>query len=79
MNENLHVAWCPYCNQGWVDIEKDSGNGTLLLVCEECDTTWEKPTDIELDNPIHYEFTGNLKTPSINEIKEIGWDKLLIP
>lgn len=78
MIDNFNVAWCPFCNQGWVEIVKDSSNNKLLLLCGECDTTWENITDIKSGSPMNYRFTGNLQIPSINEIKQIGWDKLLI-
>ncbi len=78
-NNNFHVAWCPFCNQGWVEIVKDAGNGKMLLLCAECDTTWDNPNDLKFDKPIEdYKLIGNLEIPSINEVQEIGWDKRLI-
>ena len=77
MGNNFHVAWCPFCSQGWVEIIKDSGNNKLLLICAECYTTWDKPIDIELNKSISYEFVGKVEIPALNEIQEIEWDKLL--
>lgn len=76
MDNTLHVAWCPFCNQGFIEIVKDSANGKLLLLCAECDTTWDKPSDIKLDNPTNYKFTGKLEIPSMREVQEIGWGNL---
>ena len=78
MSTNFYIAWCPFCNQGWIEIVKDPGNGKLLLLCTECDTTWDKPGDIESDNPMDYGFIGTSEIPSINEVQEMDWYKLLI-
>ena len=79
MNYKSHIGWCPYCDQGWINIVNDKGNNKLLLLCDECDTLCEKPGDIQLDIPlINYKFMGNAEDPSLNEIQAIGWDKLLI-
>lgn len=78
MNNDFHIAWCPFCNQGWVNVIKDSGNKKLLLLCYECDTTWDNPIDAGLNEPMNYNLVGKLELPSIKEIQEIGWDKLLI-
>lgn len=78
MGNNFHIAWCPFCNQGWVNVVKDSGNNKILLSCDECDTTWLAPSDIALDNPTNYNFVGKLEMPSLEEVQQIGWDKLLV-
>jgi hypothetical protein len=77
-DNHFHISWCPFCNHGWVDIIKDSGNDKMFLLCYECDTTWNSPEDIIEDNPVEYNLVGNLKIPSLKEIQEIGWDKFLI-
>jgi hypothetical protein len=38
MEDDFHVGLCPFCDQGWVDIVKDSGNNKFVLWCGECDT-----------------------------------------
>jgi len=78
MDNDFKVAWCPFCNQGWVEIVKDSGNDDLVLICAECYTTWKEPGNITLDNSIRYEFLGMAETPSLNEIKKIGWENFLL-
>jgi hypothetical protein len=78
MNNKFHIGWCPFCNQGWIDIVKDSSQNRMLLLCDECFTTWDNPTDIQLNNPMKYELLNKLETPSLNEIQEMGWDKLII-
>lgn len=77
MDNDFKVAWCPFCNQGWVEVVKDSGNERLVLICAECYTMWNAPRSIQLDNSIQYEFVGKAEVPSLNEIKGIGWKKFL--
>ena len=79
MENNYHIAWCPFCNQGWVNVIKDLGNKKLLLLCYECDTTWADPNDIALNKPINYEMVGKIEVPLLGEIQEAGWDKFLKP
>ena len=77
-DNNFNIAWCPFCDQGWVKIVKDPSNDKLMLLCQECETTWEKPEDIYFGNPIRYEFGAYVVTPSIAEIQIKGWDNDLI-
>jgi hypothetical protein len=77
MENNFHFGWCPFCNQGWVNAIKDSGSSKILLLCYECDTTWNTPSDISLDTPMNYDLMGQLEIPSLKEIQELGWDKFL--
>jgi hypothetical protein len=78
MNNNFHIGWCPFCNQGWVNVVKNSALDKLFLLCEECDTIWDNPDDLKLDNPITREFEDKLELPSTIEVQKIGWDKLII-
>lgn len=77
-NNNHHIAWCPFCNQGWVDIIKDSLTNKLFLLCNECDTLWADPIDLKSDNPLVSKIEIKIEEPSLEEIKESGWNKFLI-
>lgn len=37
------IAWCPICDQGWVEIVKDSKTSQLYAYCTECETEWNDP------------------------------------
>ena len=43
---NYRVAWCPICNQGWVEIVKNRKSGLLYLCCDECKAEWTNPEEI---------------------------------
>lgn len=78
MDYDFVVAWCPYCNQGYAQIRKDTINGQLLVLCTECDTVWLNPADIEIDNPVKdHLFEGLALRPSEYEVDAIGWTKFL--
>jgi hypothetical protein len=78
MNNDFNVAWCPFCNQGWVQIVKDSSNGKLALLCQECDTVWANPEDLQLNEPFRYLFQGMAIKPSFDEILNVEWDRYII-
>jgi hypothetical protein len=78
MNYEFKVAWCPYCDQGWVEIVKNTLSGDLLILCAECDTIWRNPEDIPLDKPAIDYLVGRVEAPSFEAIKAIGWDKNII-
>lgn len=79
MENNLHIGWCPFCDQGWVNAVKDSVNGKLILLCYECDTIWNNPYDFEIGEPSNYNLVGEIEIPSLKEIEDIGWNNLLLP
>ncbi|RAS85724.1 hypothetical protein [Priestia endophytica] len=39
------VAWCSFCDQGWVEICKDKKTKELFVACDECGSRWEHPVD----------------------------------
>ena len=78
VNDDFNIAWCPFCNQGWVQIVKDSSNGHLALLCQECDTVWANPQDLQLNEPFRYLFQGMAIKPSLDEIHKVEWDRYII-
>ena len=79
MNYEFKVAWCPYCDQGWVEIVQDSVTNRLLLLCSECDTIWEKPEDITQYRPApNHLITNPVKKPALVDIQVVGWDQKII-
>jgi len=75
MKYEFKVAWCPYCDQGWVEIVKSVISGKLCLVCSECDTVWSKPEDVRLDHPAIDQEIGRVEVPTLEVIQAAGWDK----
>lgn len=77
MYENK-VKWCPICNQGWVEIVKDTCTATLFCCCSECETEWNNPFDIEEKTCNLENKFGMIEDPDYSEIEEIGWDKYIL-
>ena len=72
------VKWCPICNQGWVEIVKDSYSGELFCCCSECENEWDDVDTINR-NSCNYPYKhGAIEDPDIAEIIEKKWDKYLI-
>jgi hypothetical protein len=71
------VAWCPICNQGWVEIYKDKNTKDLIVCCDECESMWEHPNDIRnVDLAIGTEI--EIIHPTEDEIVKEGWDKFIL-
>ena len=72
------VAWCKYCNQGWLEILKEIATERFSIVCSECDTEYDTPEDMIYDRNPHLYGGGHCVDPDIEEIIAIGWDSYLI-
>ena len=82
------VAWCPTCDQGWVEIIKEVENNetTFYVECSECSQAWATPDDVnkpggkylfvndheKISSPPHIE------EPTAEEIDSLGWEKYII-
>ncbi|MBB6401909.1 hypothetical protein HNP92_001214 [Methanococcus maripaludis] len=71
------VAWCPFCDQGWVVIAKELNTGELYLFCEECELEWDDPKNITKNNGTRDKY-GRITLPSIEDIREKGWEDYII-
>ena len=74
---DYNVKWCPICNQGWVQIVKEIETEVLFLLCEECESEWNNPQEIEKENCTRDTY-GFITTPTYSEIMEKGWQKFII-
>ncbi|WDU78851.1 hypothetical protein [Lysinibacillus sp. G01H] len=50
MMYEFKVGWCPFCDQGWVEIVKNQMTEELLLCCNECDTNWNNYDEFKKDD-----------------------------
>ena len=78
MNE-YRIGICPFCDgQGQVIIVKEKKTKTLYVSCDECETQWNTPDDFNSGNCLPSINTfGLYEKPTIDEIKEKGWDKYI--
>jgi len=74
---NNKVKWCPVCNQGWIEIVKETETGSLYLCCTECETEWANPSDIQVENgtQAHYSSCAD---PTSEEIEAMNWDRFIM-
>jgi len=82
MSYEFKVGWCPFCNQGWAEIEKDIRHDELIIVCSECDTVWKSPQDFKNNEPLRgYQHDDSFRTskPTENEIQQKGWEPYILP
>ncbi|MEI5909632.1 hypothetical protein WAK64_21790 [Bacillus spongiae] len=74
----IKVNWCPVCNQGWVEIKMDIGEKKMILVCDECDSTWDTPEKMSLNDTNDYRPIEKTRNPTPKEIRDLGWEKYII-
>ena len=75
------VAWCPYCDQGWVSIVKQRANSVLYLCCEECYTLWSEPTNVSNQSGIGISPKSAIEdyeSPTEEDIHKMNWESFII-
>ena len=64
---------CPVCEQGRLFVRKAVGASRLFLLCEECESAWSLPGEVDR-NTGNFAFEGNnLVFADGDAIKESGW------
>lgn len=65
---------CPVCNQGRLFVMKIEGAGNLFLLCEECESAWARPE--EIDPRTHFDSSGmNIDRAAREDIETSGWHR----
>jgi len=78
-----NIGECPVCGQGELVIVKEALDGhsnsiNFLILCEECDAEWKSP-DITDENRLpRQRKRGKIINATLNEIKDINWEKHVI-
>lgn len=75
--QHIKINWCPICDQGWIQILKEKQSGTLFLCCDECETEWLSPSEIQRENGSQGRF-GESASASQQEAETMGWDKFAV-
>lgn len=78
VNYKNKVAWCPICNQGWVEIVKDVETNELLLMCDECENEWDQPSEVKSFNARTEINDSRVTSPTDEEIQRVNWEKYII-
>lgn len=73
------VAWCPICDQGWVEIYKDKNTKNLFVCCDECESRWEHPNDIgDVIATSIFDTEIEIEEPTDDDIRSIGWNRYIL-
>jgi hypothetical protein len=65
---------CPACEQGRLFITKIRDTGELFLLCEECESAWLTPE--EVDVKVHFDFQGKcIDRAGLEDIERAGWSR----
>lgn len=79
---------CPICLDGQVGFRKCQNDPTLILMCDECDSVWLDPEEINSETVIYPAspdfLIPELKCSTINsrwatdaEIENMGWTEYI--
>ncbi len=82
--------FCPMCRGGAIGFTLCSNHKTIVMVCDECDSTWLHPDNVKTNNVIYPsapEFVipdigCSIKFPSArwakrDEIENYGWGQYI--
>ncbi|GGI12881.1 hypothetical protein [Gottfriedia solisilvae] len=72
------VAWCPICDQGWVEIVKDVETNELFVMCDEYENEWNQPSEVKSFTTRTENNANRVTTPTDEEIKSVSWEKYII-
>ncbi|MDR9838480.1 hypothetical protein [Herbaspirillum huttiense] len=65
---------CPICDQGRLFITLNDDAGELFLLCEECESAWRTPEEIDVRS--HHGFEGaKIRRANSAEIESFGWSR----
>jgi hypothetical protein len=63
---------CPVCEQGRLFVMKIRDTGELFLLCEECESAWLTPEEIDVKT--HFDFKGKgIDRAGHEDIECSGW------
>lgn len=78
----LHYAvvndTCPVCGQGRVLVASKKGDGTLFVICEDCESEWREPNeshDAALATRDRYTFSRYLEP---DELADHQWYPVIL-
>jgi Zn-finger protein len=71
--KNCSFGECPVCRQGLLVAVKNSENGQLLLMCDDCESQWRSPEEAKsFKNALSDEVHG-VGPATVDDIKAAGW------
>ena len=66
-----YAGSCAFCGQGLLGFVL-SGDGEMMLFCDECDTTWASPADVDTGEPL-LNSHSEIRWATRQEIEARGW------
>lgn len=72
------VAWCPICDQGWVEIVQDVVTSDLFVYCNECESEQNQPSEVNFLNDRTEINDNRITTPADEVIRSVDWEKYII-
>ena len=73
MAEYYHAGECPSCGQGLLLMVKSPSTGSLLVMCDECETQWESPEAAFSGRFIDRAAAQHVEPAGLVDIENKGW------
>jgi hypothetical protein len=80
--QSYHIGKCPICGDyGMLEIIYNFKKKNCSIMCDECLAEWKNPEDaLKNANGFRKSYIEvEAKTATIEEIKEMGWEKYILP
>lgn len=72
------VDWCGSCNQGWIEIKRNSVSHDICFRCSECLNEYENYEDINTGKVLKIEVDWHVTDLSVEEILQHDLWKYII-
>ncbi|MFT4074757.1 MAG: hypothetical protein QM647_04430 [Asticcacaulis sp.] len=72
------IKICPECEEGRLIVAKKEDISGLFLVCEECENSWQSPSNVGVATESFPLGEKEVKDATIEDIRNAGWDKYKI-
>ena len=69
-----NIGMCKVCNQGLLEVVKDSVTGKIYICCDECEAEWGTPIEALVNQGGSRGKYGKIIYPCIDEIREQQWE-----
>ncbi|MDL2259149.1 hypothetical protein LJC42_08415 [Eubacteriales bacterium OttesenSCG-928-K08] len=77
MDNKYYIGECRICNQGMLEIVKESNTGLIFVACDECEGEWNNPEDaLKGINGSRSKY-GAVSDITQMEIKQMNWSKYI--
>ncbi len=72
-SDQMFLGECSVCRQGQLVAVKNLETGSLLVMCDDCESQWQSPTDACSYANVLVPEVRHLTDASPGELRDVGW------